>query len=49
MERAKVYFSENITAEAIIELYNAVGKSLEGRVAVKLHSGEVGNQNFIRP
>ncbi|MBQ8814893.1 MAG: DUF362 domain-containing protein [Lachnospiraceae bacterium] len=46
---AKVYFSREITPEKVVELYNLVGKELPGRVAVKLHSGEQGNQNFLRP
>lgn len=46
---AKVYFTREITPEAVLKLYNAVGKELSGRVAVKVHSGEQGNQNFLRP
>ena len=46
---SKVYFSRTITPEKVLELYNMLGKSLEGRVAVKVHSGEKGNQNFLRP
>ena len=46
---AKVYFSKTITPEKIIELYSMLGVKLEGKVAVKLHSGEFGNQNFIKP
>ncbi len=46
---AKVYFSKEITPEKVLELYKLAGKELTGRVAVKLHSGEVGNQNFLRP
>jgi len=49
MEKSKVYFTKEITAENVIKLYDALGISLPGKVAVKLHSGEVGNQNFIRP
>lgn len=47
--KAKVYFSRTITPEKVIELYELAGKPLEGKVAVKLHSGETGNQNFLRP
>ena len=47
--RAKVYFSRTITPEKVLELYKLVGKQLPGRVAVKVHSGEKGNQNFLRP
>ena len=46
---AKVYFSKIITPEKVLELYKAVGKELTGNVAVKLHSGEKGNQNFLKP
>lgn len=47
--KSKVYFSKNITPEKVLELYRLSGKDLTGKVAVKLHSGEVGNQNFLRP
>ena len=47
--RAKVYFSRTITPEKVLELYKLAGKQLPGRVAVKVHSGEKGNQNFLRP
>ena len=46
---AKVYFSPTITAEKVLELYNLMGVKLPGNVAVKVHSGEEGNQNFLRP
>lgn len=46
---SKVYFSKTITPEKVLELYKMVGKELKGNVAVKVHSGEVGNQNFLRP
>ena len=44
-----VYFSKNITPETVVKLYEKTGKALTGNIAVKLHSGEKGNQNFIRP
>ncbi len=44
-----VYFSRTITAEKVLELYKMVGKELPGKVAIKLHSGEKGNQNFLKP
>ena len=47
--RAKVYFSPTITPEKVLELYKLVGRDLPGKVAVKVHSGEKGNQNFLRP
>lgn len=46
---AKVYFSKSITPETVLDLYKMVGKELNGNVAVKLHSGEKGNQNFLKP
>ena len=49
MEKSKVYFTKEITPESIVKIYDVLGKKLEGKVAVKLHSGERGNQNFIRP
>ena len=47
--KAKVYFSKQITPEKVVELYKAVGLELPGKVAVKVHSGEPGNQNFLTP
>ncbi len=49
MEKSKVYFIREITPENIIKAYEALGKNLEGNVAVKMHSGEQGNQNYLRP
>ncbi len=46
---SKVYFSKVITAEKVLELYKLLGKELNGKVAVKVHSGEKGNQNFLKP
>lgn len=52
--KSKVFFSSEITAEKVVELFNAAsndlpGRILPGKVAVKLHSGEPGNQNFLKP
>ncbi len=47
--KPKVYFSREITPEKVVELYDRLGKTLPGRVAVKLHSGERGNQNYLGP
>ena len=49
MEKAKVYFTKDISPESLIEIYEKVGRNLTGKVAVKLHSGEDGNQNYLRP
>ncbi len=46
---AKVYFSREITSEKVLELYKLLGKELCGSIAVKVHSGEKGNQNFLKP
>ncbi|MGN0376909.1 MAG: DUF362 domain-containing protein [Suilimivivens sp.] len=47
--KPKVFFSREITPEKVVEMYKLAGKNLPGKVAVKLHSGEEGNQNFLRP
>lgn len=47
--KTKVYFSRTITPEKVLELYKKLGKDLPGKVAIKVHSGEKGNQNFLRP
>ena len=47
--KSKVYFSRTITPEMVVELFRRTGKQLPGRVAVKVHSGERGNQNFLHP
>ena len=46
---SKVYFTRELTPEAVVRMYEALGVELEGKVAVKVHSGEPGNQNFIHP
>ena len=46
--KSTVYFSPEITPEKVLELFKLVGKELPGRVAIKVHSGEKGNQNFLR-
>lgn len=49
MEKAKVYFTKEVNKEALIKIYEALNKDLKGKVAVKLHSGEDGNQNYVKP
>ena len=49
MEKAKVYFTKNITPESLVEIYKKLNINLPGKVAVKLHSGEDGNQNYVKP
>ena len=47
--KSKVYFTRDLSPEKVVEMYNALGTELPGKVAVKLHSGEKGNQNFLGP
>ena len=49
MEKAKVYFIKNITKENLVKAYDALDINLKGNVAVKVHSGEDGNQNYLKP
>lgn len=48
MEKSKVYFTKDISGEALIKIFKSLNKDLKGRVAIKLHSGEKGNQNYLR-
>ena len=47
--KSKVYFTKNITPEKVLNLYKLLSADLTGNIAIKLHTGEVGNQNFLRP
>lgn len=47
--KSKVYFTKNITSENLIKLFDALNVKLDKEVAIKLHSGEDGNQNYIKP
>jgi uncharacterized Fe-S center protein len=49
MSKSKVYFTKEISPEAMVKMFDILDTKLKGNVAVKLHSGEVGNQNFLRP
>ncbi len=49
MEKAKVYFTREIIPENVVKMYQALGVTLPGKVAVKVHSGEEGNQNYLHP
>lgn len=49
MEKSKVYFTKEITEDSLVKIYEQLGIELKGKVAVKLHSGEMGNQNYLRP
>ena len=48
-ERPKVYFTKVVSPEKLIVVYKKLNIKLEGNIAVKVHSGEKGNQNFIKP
>ena len=45
----KVYFTDKITSESLLDIYKKLGIELKGKVAVKVHSGEEGNQNYLKP
>ena len=45
----KVYFTKDVRKDSLVKIYNALNKELLGKVAVKLHSGEKGNKNYLRP
>ena len=47
--KSKVYFTKNITSENLVEMYKKLGIELKGNVAVKVHSGEPGGNNFLKP
>ena len=47
--KSKVYYSKNVTSEELVDIYKKLGKKLTGKVAVKVHSGEEGNQNYLKP
>ena len=49
MEKAKVYFTSEVSNDSLVKMYEALGVNLPGKVAVKLHSGEQGNKNYLRP
>lgn len=49
MEKSKVYFSSELTKENVVNMYKKLGVDLKGKVAVKVHSGEEGNQNYLKP
>ena len=48
-QKSKVYFTKTITPEKLIEMYNKLDIKLTGNIGVKIHSGEKGNKNFLRP
>ena len=49
MGKSKVLFTKKLTGESLVNIYEKLGVKLEGNIAIKLHSGEAGNQNYLRP
>lgn len=49
MSKPAVFFTPDITPENVVKMYELLGAKLPGKVAVKVHSGEDGNQNYLRP
>ena len=49
MEKSKVYFTKDISPENLIKIYDALGRDLKGKVAVKISTGEPGGHNFLNP
>ena len=47
--KSKVYFTKDISPLSLVRIYETLGKKLRGNIAVKVHSGEAGNQNFLHP
>lgn len=47
--KSKVLFTRTISPEMVLTMYEKLGKELTGHIAIKLHSGEEGNQNFLKP
>ena len=49
MEEKIVYFTKEITPESLVKIYKKINSPLTGNIAIKLHSGEDGNQNYVKP
>ncbi len=49
MEKSKVYFTKDISEEGFIKIYEALNRSLKGKVAVKISTGEMGGHNYLDP
>ena len=49
MSKSKVYYCREVTPQKLVDMYKKLGKELKGNVAVKVHSGEEGNQNYLKP
>ena len=48
MEKAKVYFTKNITSESLIKIYEALGVNLKGKIGVKVSTGEDGSKGYLK-
>ena len=48
MEKSKVYFSKEITSEKLIEIYEKLGVTLDGKVGVKVSTGERGSKGYLK-
>ena len=49
LAQSKVYFTKEISPEGLVKIYKALGVKAHGRVAVKISTGEGGNQHYLRP
>lgn len=49
MPKSKVYFTNNITSDSLVKIFEALNTPLRGKVAVKLSTGETGNPNYLKP
>ena len=49
MEKSKVYFTKDISASSLIKMFDVLGKKLNGKVGVKISTGEKGNNNYLNP
>lgn len=49
MSKSKVLFTQNITSKSLLNIYKQLGRELNGKTAVKVHSGEPGGNNFLKP
>jgi len=49
MNKSKVYFTKDLTSDGLVEIYKILDKPLKGKVAIKVHSGEPGGNNYLKP
>ncbi len=49
MSKSKVYFTKEITSDSLVKMYEVLGKELSGNIAVKISTGERGNNNYLSP